>query len=94
MVPGHNHVIVLWFLPSCYSDSASSAHIHGFYEVRMRQYVNPLQRNVLKHYMFIEDGSLSHSDVVLGLNLVIVRTWFVPWCNTEIQPAQPASLLL
>jgi hypothetical protein len=26
----HNHVIVIWFVPSCYWESASSAHIHAF----------------------------------------------------------------
>ena len=26
--PGLNHVIVVWFVPSCYSDSAISAYTH------------------------------------------------------------------
>ena len=70
-VPGHNHaVVVAWFVPSCYSDSASSAHIHGFYEVRMHRYVHPLHQNVLKHFIYILDGSLSHSDMVPGHNHV------------------------
>ena len=77
MVPVHNHVIVVWFVPSCYSDSASSAHIHGFYEVRMHRYVHPLRRNVLKHFIYIKDGSLFHFDVIPGYNHVII-IWFVP----------------
>ena len=53
---GHNHVIVVaWFVPSCYSDSASSAHIYGFYEVRMHQYVHPLHQYVLKQFIYIID---------------------------------------
>ena len=42
--PGLNHVIVLWFVPSCESDSAISAHTHahGFDEVRMLSYDHPL----------------------------------------------------
>ena len=76
MVPGHDHVIVVWFVPSCYLDSASSAPIHGFYEVRMHRYVHPLHQIVLKHFIYMY-GSLSHSGVVSGLNHVIVRTLFV-----------------
>ncbi len=83
VVPGHNHVIVIWFVPSCYSDSASSAHIHGFYEVRMHWYVNPLHQNVLKHFINILDVSLSHSDVVTGHNHAIVVAWFVPSCYSD-----------
>ncbi len=84
VVPGHNHVIVFaWFVPSCYSDSASSAHIHGFYEVRMHLYVHPLHQNVLKHFIYILDESLSHSDVVPGHNHVIVVAWFVPSCYSD-----------
>ena len=79
MVPGHNHVMVFWFVPSCYSDSASSAHIHGFYEVRIHQYVHPLHRNVLKHFIHILDGSLSHSDVVPGHKVA----WFGPSCYSD-----------
>ena len=82
MVPGHNHVIVVWFVPSCYSDSASSDHIHGFYEVRMHQYFHPLHRNVLKRFMYIKYGSLSHSDVVPDHNHVIV-VWFEPSCYSD-----------
>ena len=74
MVPGLSHVIavVVWILPICYSDSASSAHIHDFYEVRMHRYVHPLHQNKPKHFIYILDGSLSHSDVVPGHNHVIV----------------------
>jgi hypothetical protein len=82
VIPDHNHVIVIWFVPSCYSDSASSAHIHGFYEVRMHWYVNPLHQNVLKHFVYILDGILSHSDVVPGHNHVIV-IWYVPSCYSD-----------
>ncbi len=92
VVPGHNHVIVVaWFVPSCYSDSASSAHIHGFYEVRMHWYVHPLHRNVLKHFIYIIYGSLSHSDVVPGHNHVIV-IWFVPSCDWNWESASSAHI--
>ena len=65
--PGHNHVIVVaWFVPSSYSDSASSAHIHGFYEVRMPQYVHPLHQNVLKHFIYI-----------YKMEVKVTLTWFL-----------------
>jgi peroxiredoxin len=83
VVPGHNHVIVIWYVPSCYSDSASSTHIHGFYEVRMHWYVNPLHRNVLKHFIYILYGSLSHSDVVPGHNQHVIVIWYVPSCYSD-----------
>jgi hypothetical protein len=38
-----------------------------------------LHWNVLKHFIYIKDGSLSHSDMVPGHNHVIV-IWFVPSC--------------
>ena len=53
VVPGHNHFKVVWFAPICYSDSASSAHIHDFYKVSMHQYVHPLHRNVLKYFIYM-----------------------------------------
>ncbi len=54
VVTGHNNnIVVAWFVPSCYSDSASSAHIHGFYEVGMHQYVHPLHQNVLIYFIYM-----------------------------------------
>ena len=29
VVPSLNHIIVVWNIPICYSDLASSAHLHG-----------------------------------------------------------------
>jgi branched-subunit amino acid transport protein AzlD len=83
VVPGHNHVIVIWYVPSCYSDSASKTHIHGFYEVRMHWYVNPLHRNLLKHFIYILYGSLSHSDMVPGYNQHVIVIWYVPSCYSD-----------
>jgi hypothetical protein len=82
VVPGLNHVIVLWFVPSGYSDSVRFSHLYIFYEVRMHQYVHPMHWTVLKHFVYIYDGSLSHSDVVTGHNHVIV-VWFVPSCYSD-----------
>ena len=66
VVPGLNHVIVVWFVSSCYSDSVSSAHLQVFDEVRMHPYDHPLHQKVLKHCIYIEDGSVIHSEVVSG----------------------------
>ena len=35
VVHGLTYVIVVWFVPSCYPDLASSAHLNGSDEVRM-----------------------------------------------------------
>ena len=40
-------------LPICYSDSASSAHLHGFDEVSMHPYDHPLHWKALKNYIYI-----------------------------------------
>ena len=72
MVPGLDHVIVVWFVPSCCSDSATSAHLDGFYEVRINPYNHPMNQNVIEHFIYVKDKSLFHSEVVLGLNHVIV----------------------
>ena len=53
MDPGLNNVIVLWFVPSCESDSVISATTHGFDEVRMHPYDHPLHQKVLKHFIYI-----------------------------------------
>ena len=66
VVPGLNHVIVVWFVSSCYTDSVSSAHLHVFDEVRIHPYDHPLHQEVLKHFIYIEDGSVIHSEVVSG----------------------------
>ena len=46
-------VVVVCFVPSCEPDSASSAHAHGFDEVRMHPYDHPLHRKVLIHFIYI-----------------------------------------
>ncbi len=64
VVPSLNHIIMVWFVSSCYSDSVSLAHLHVFDEVRIHPYDHPLHQEVLKHFIYIEDGSLIHSEVV------------------------------
>ena len=75
-VPGLNHVIVEWIAPMYYSDSANSAHLHGFHEVGKQPYDYPLHHKGIKHFIYIQDGRKTHSKVVPGLNHVIV-VWFV-----------------
>ncbi len=77
VVHGLNHAIVVWFVSSCYSDSAIS--VHGFDEVRRPTYNHPLHRKVLKHFIYIYDVSISHYEVVPSLNHVIV-VCFVSSC--------------
>ena len=79
MVPGLNHVLVVWFVSSCYPDSASSSHLHGFDGLRIHPYNYSLHRKDLTHFIYIQDGSVIQSEVVPGLNHVIV-VWFVPSC--------------
>ncbi len=79
MVPCLNHAIVVWFVPNCYPDSASSAHLQSFDGLRMHPYGHPLHHKMLKHFIYIQGGSAIKSEVVLGLNYVIV-VWFVLSC--------------
>ena len=51
--PGLNHVIVVWIVPNCESDSAISAHAHGFDEVMMHLYNHPLHWKMLEHFLYI-----------------------------------------
>ena len=48
-----NHIIVVWFVPSCYSGLASSTHLHGFDRLEIHPYGHPLHGKVLKHLMYI-----------------------------------------
>ncbi len=50
---GHVVVVVVCFVPSCGTDSASSAHAHGFDEVRMHPYNHLLHQKGLKHFIYI-----------------------------------------
>ena len=53
--PGLNHVIVVRFLPSCYThthDSASSTHLQGFDGLGTHPYKYPLHQKVLKHFKY------------------------------------------
>jgi hypothetical protein len=68
VVPSLNHVIVVCFVSSCLSDSVSSAsaYLHVFDEVKKHPYDHPLHQEVLKHFIYIEDGSVIHLEVVSG----------------------------
>ena len=52
VVSGLDHAIVVWIVPSCYSDSANSVHLHRVDEVRINPYDYPLQWKVLKHFIY------------------------------------------
>ena len=79
VVLGLNHFIEVWFLPSCHPDLSISAHLHGFGGLGIHPYGHPLHQKVLKNFMYIFDGSIIQSEVVLGINHVIV-VWFVLSC--------------
>ena len=53
VVNGLNHAIVVGFVPSCYTDSASSFHLQSFSGLRMHPYGHQLHHNVLKHFIYI-----------------------------------------
>ena len=75
-----NHIIVVWFVPSCYSGLATSIHLYCFDRlVEIHPYGHPLHGKVLNHFIYIWDGSVIQSEVVLGLNHVIV-VLFDPSC--------------
>ena len=74
-----NHIIVVWFVPSCYSGLASSTHLHCFDGLEIHPYGHPLHGNMLKHFIYTLDGSVIHYEVALGLNHVIV-VLFEPSC--------------
>ena len=79
MVPGLNHVILVWFVPGCYPDSARSTHLHGFDGLGIHLYNYSLHLKYITHFIYIQDGSAIQSEVVPGLNYVIV-VQFVPSC--------------
>ena len=68
-----NHVIVVWFVPSCYPGLASFTHLHYFDVLGIHPYVDPLHGKVIKHFIFTLDGSAIKSEVALGLNNVNVK---------------------
>ena len=82
MVPGLNHVILVWFVPGCYPDSARSTHLHGFDGLGIHLYNYSLHLKYITHFIYIQDGSAIQSEVVPGLNYVIV-VWFVPSCYLD-----------
>ena len=53
MVLGLNHVIVVWFVPSCYPGSASSAPLHGFDGIRIHPYHYQMHQKVVKHFIYV-----------------------------------------
>ena len=77
MVLGLNHVILVWFVPSCCPGSANSTHLQGIVSLEIHPYGHPLHGKVLKHVIYTLDGSIIKYDVALVLNHVIV-VWFVP----------------
>ena len=77
VVTGLNQIIVVGFVPSCYPDSASSTHLRGFDGLRMHPYGHSLHQRVLDYFIYIWDKSVIQSEVVPGLNHVIV-VWIVP----------------
>ena len=74
-----NHVIVVWFVSSCYPVLASSTHLHGYDGLKIHPYGYPLHGKVLKYFIYSLDVSVIQSEVALGLNHVIL-VWFVPSC--------------
>ena len=62
-----NHVILVWFVPSVYPKSASFTYLHCYDGVRIHTYVHPLHGNVLKHFIYTLDGSVTQSEVALCL---------------------------
>ena len=83
---------MVWIVSICYSDSAISAH--GFDEVRRPPYSHPLHRKVLKHFIYIYDGNIIHSEVVLGLSHAIAVVKCVYPVVKWIQPAQSTYMAL
>jgi hypothetical protein len=53
VVQSHDIVVVVYFVPICEPDSASSVHLHGFDEVRMYSYDHSLHWKVIKHFIYI-----------------------------------------
>ena len=53
MVFGLNQVIVVWIVPFCYSDLASSTHLCGLNWVKIHPYDFPLHQKVFKNYIYI-----------------------------------------
>ena len=68
VVLGLNHVKVVWFVPSCYPVLASFTHLHGFDGLGIHPYGHPLHGKVLKHFIYLLDGSVIQSEVALCLN--------------------------
>ena len=50
---GLNHVIVVWFVPSCYPGSASSTPLHGFDGIRIHPYHYQMHQKVVKHFIYV-----------------------------------------
>jgi hypothetical protein len=86
VVPGLSLDIVVRFVPSCYPDSASSTHLHGFDGQRMHPYGHPLHQKLLKYCIYIKNRCVIQSEVVPGTDYVIL-VWFVYSCYPG-----PASL--
>ena len=86
MDPGLNHVVVVvvCFVPSCGPDSASSAHAHGFDEVRMHPHDHLLHWKLFDQLIYIS-VSVIQSEVCLGLSHVIVlAVCFVLSCKPDL----------
>jgi hypothetical protein len=97
VVPGLSPVVVavVWFVPSCYSDLAISAHTHGFDEVRMHPYGHPLHWKVLKHFICMRwkcnpvwSGSRPQPFIVVWIVTICYSVFF------SYSAAQPTSIVL
>ena len=56
-----SHVIVVWFVPSCYPGLSSFTHLHYFDVLGIHPYGHPLHGKVLKHFIYTLDGSVIQS---------------------------------
>ena len=79
MALGPNHVIVVWFVPSCFLGSVFETDLHGFDGLGIHPYGHELHGKVLKYFIYSLYGSVIQSEVALCLDHVIV-VWFVPSC--------------
>jgi hypothetical protein len=90
VVPGLSLDIVVRFVPSCYPDSASSTHLHGFDGLRMQPYGHPLHRKVLKYFIYIYNRCVIQSEVVPEIDYVILVGLYT--VVTQVQPAWHTSM--
>ena len=71
--PCHSGMVCTKLVPN----SARSANLHGFDELKIHPYGHPLHQKELKHFIHILHEHVIQSKVILGLNHIIV-VWFEP----------------